>query len=71
MGLSTLTDTRKGLLWLHPDPRLRALTCLPGTSSYRQRASREGAWERQWVHLWPPLVLLSPTPDTIQAHPFN
>lgn len=61
--------------WPHPDSRVprtqNALTCLPRASSYRQGPGGEGAWEGQWVHLWPPLVLLSPTPDTVQTHPLN
>ena len=48
-----------------------ALTCFPRASSYCQRSSRKGAWEGQRVHLWPPLVLLSPTPDTVQTYPLN
>lgn len=49
----------------------QGLTCLPGSSSYCQRASGEGARKRQRVHLWPPLVFLPPTADTVQTHTLN
>jgi hypothetical protein len=52
-------------------PGSQGLTCLPGSSSYCQRSSREGARERQRVHLWPPFVLLPSAADTVQTHTLN
>lgn len=68
-----MNDIRQTLPTPTPEPQgpHGALTCLPRASSYCQRSSREGARERQWVHLWPPLVLLSPTADAVQTYPLN
>ena len=66
-----MTSDRLPTLTPEPQGPHCALTCLPRASSYCQRSSREGAWEGQWVHLWPPLVLLSPTADAVQTYPLN
>ena len=68
-----MNDIRQTLPTLTPEPQgpHRVLTCLPRASSYCQSSSREGAWEGQWVHLWPPLVLLSPTTDAVQTYPMR
>lgn len=59
----------------HPNPRAprthSPLTSFPRASSYCQWSSREGAWEGQRVHLRPPLILLSPTSDTVQTYSLN